>query len=78
MKRDWLVFLGTLLLATWVWHSEQRFLCYYTVSYQATNSTKISWMERVMFAAALSSAADQPVKRECPRVSETLGHAVGI
>jgi hypothetical protein len=78
MKRDWLVFAGTLLLAAWVWHSEQKFFCYYSVSFQATDARKISWMERVMFAAALSSVPEEPVKRECPRVSETLGHAVGI
>ncbi len=78
MKRDWLVFIGTLLLAAWVWHSEQKFFCYYTVSFQATDATKISWMERVMFAAALSSARDEPVKAACPRDVATLGHTVGI
>lgn len=78
MKRDWLVFIGTLLLAAWVWHSEQKFFCYYTVSFQATDAKKISWMERVLYAAALSSVKDEPAKTKCPRVSETLGQAVGI
>lgn len=70
------------MLAAWVWHSEQKFFCYYSVSFQATDAKKITWMERVMFAAALSSAESNemrmPAKTECPRVDETLGHAVGI
>lgn len=83
MKRDWLLLFGTLALAAWVWHSERKFFCYYTASYQsfllpAAQQQKISWMERVLFAAALSSASTPLEKTKCPRDPRPLGQSVGI
>jgi hypothetical protein len=78
MKRDWMIFAGTLVFAAWAGHSGKNFLCHYTAPLRTSDLKRISWIERVMYAAALSSAESASPKNKCPRAAETLGHSVGI
>jgi hypothetical protein len=75
MKKDWFVFAATIVLAAWGWHSQQKFFRYFNVEYKTTNAQKITWVERVLYAAALSNV-EPPAKEKCPRAAKRSGHLI--
>jgi hypothetical protein len=56
---DWVVFSASVVLVGLFCLAQPGFFRYYSKPLASTANTRISWLERVIYAAALSQKADQ-------------------